>query len=473
MTFRNLLSTGQGLHVGQWHESGDITFVLPEAYVDKPFTGNLLRIEHSTYLSLTTERHNIVKLHPVTGAVHRREAWDRAGTDSWHIPRFGRADGPGINLTDDQIRLQVAFQADGCFDRSAVKWGFTKERKIERLKGLLKNLDLAHTVCINSRDDTVIRIVTAAVPDYLDKQFNPSWVGQMSADQRRVFIDELVYWDGTPTAIGVRYTSMSSHNRDFVQALATSSGLYTAAISGVHVDIHLERTEKTSQKSAEAILVPYTGNVCCVQVPTGMIVVRQEGFATISGNCHAMSFHDSDPDLLSAGDELQAAIAQLRPLYELFPNVDLIDSNHGSLLYRKGLHHGIPRKYLRDYNEVLDAPDGWVWHMDLSINIPGGNEVYFHHGLTADVMKLVAQRGVCAVQGHFHGIFKIGYLGNPNHLLWGMQVGCSIDGKSMAFAYDRNNLARPIIGHGLIERGLPKLLPMILNKDHRWSGLVP
>ncbi len=28
-------------------------------------------------------------------------------------------------------------------------------------------------------------------------------------------------------------------------------------------------------------------------------------------DCHAMSFHDSDPDLMSAGDELQAAIKAL------------------------------------------------------------------------------------------------------------------------------------------------------------------
>lgn len=188
---------------------------------------------------------------------------------------------------------------------------------------------------------------------------------------------------------------------------------------------------------------------------------------------HAMSFHDSDPDLLSAGDELQAAIAQLKPLYSLFPKMDLIDSNHGSMIYRKGKHHGIPRKYLKDYGAVLEAPKKWQWHMDLLLDVPGGNQVYFHHGLSANVLKVVAQRGVCVVQGHYHTHFEIGYLGNPNHLLWGMTVGCSIDGKSLAFAYDRTNLGRPVIGHGLIENGLPRLLPMVLDKDGRWTGVVP
>ena len=188
---------------------------------------------------------------------------------------------------------------------------------------------------------------------------------------------------------------------------------------------------------------------------------------------HAMSFHDSDPDLMSAGDELEEAIEQLQPMYKLFPKMDLVDSNHGSLAYRKAKAHGISRKYLRDYNDVLEAPEGWEWHMDMMIGLPGKRQLYVHHGLSADVMTVVAQRGVCAVQGHYHSTFKIGYLGNPNQLLWGMNIGCLIDHKSLAFAYDRNNLPRPVIGTGLVIDGLPVLTPMVLNKSGRWNKIVP
>lgn len=188
---------------------------------------------------------------------------------------------------------------------------------------------------------------------------------------------------------------------------------------------------------------------------------------------HAMSFHDSDPDLSSAGDELEASIKELKKLYKIFPVMDLVDSNHGSMVYRKGKHHGIPRKYLRDYGEVLEAPKGWVWHMDLTLILPDGNECYVHHGLSKDVAKVVTQRGVCVVQGHYHTEFRVCYSGNPNSLLWGMNVGCSIDKESLAFAYDRTNLGRPVLGHGITINGLPHLLPMILNKHGRWTGVVP
>jgi hypothetical protein len=188
---------------------------------------------------------------------------------------------------------------------------------------------------------------------------------------------------------------------------------------------------------------------------------------------HNLSFHDTDPDLPGPADELRQAIEELRPLYRLFPRVDVLDSNHGSLLYRKGKHHGIPRKYLREYGDVLEAPAGWQWHMDLLIRLPTGQDVYFHHGIQQDVMKVVAARGLCVVQGHYHTKFGIGYLGTPRDLLWGMNVGCSIDKNALAFAYDRNNLGRPLIGHGIILSGQPRLLPMILETGGRWNGICP
>ena len=80
---------------------------------------------------------------------------------------------------------------------------------------------------------------------------------------------------------------------------------------------------------------------------------------------HALSFHDSDPDLPSAGDELKISLPTIKELEKLFPQMDLMDSNHGSLVYRRALKHGIPKAYLRNYNEFLQVGKGWKWHDDL------------------------------------------------------------------------------------------------------------
>lgn len=177
---------------------------------------------------------------------------------------------------------------------------------------------------------------------------------------------------------------------------------------------------------------------------------------------HALSFHDSDPNLRSAGDELDAALPTIRQLKELFPKMDILESNHGSLIYRKAKHHGIPRQYLKSYNDVLEVGEGWKWHYELTITLPDGNMCYFHHGKSADVLKLSQQMGMCAVQGHYHNDLSVKYWANPKGLYWALQTGCLLDQESLAFSYNNVNIRRPLIGTALIIDSKPIVEPMCL-----------
>lgn len=188
---------------------------------------------------------------------------------------------------------------------------------------------------------------------------------------------------------------------------------------------------------------------------------------------HSLSFHDSDPDLMSPGDELQRALAYLSQLYKIFPQMDLVDSNHGSMVYRRQKAHGIPRHCIKSYNEILNAPKTWKWHQTLTIKLPNKQELFVCHGMKKNGIKLAESMGMNTVQGHFHSDFNIQYSSSPSQLIWSMQVGCSIDDKSLAFAYNKVTPQRPIIGHGIVIDGIPKLLPMILDKSGRWTGFVP
>jgi hypothetical protein len=184
---------------------------------------------------------------------------------------------------------------------------------------------------------------------------------------------------------------------------------------------------------------------------------------------HAMSFHDHDPDGYSAGHELDAAIYRLRPIYALFPRVDLLTSNHGSLAYRKALHHGIPKKYMRPYREVLGAPEGWVWHRHLIVR-SGKTDVFFCHGLSSDVMKVVHRVGMSAVQGHFHTKFEITYTsGFVGEDRYGATAGCLVDDAAYALAYNKMHLDRPILGCMTITKGSPQLWKMHLDAEKRWT----
>jgi hypothetical protein len=187
---------------------------------------------------------------------------------------------------------------------------------------------------------------------------------------------------------------------------------------------------------------------------------------------HAISFHGADPNLMSPSDELESAIKKLQPLYKMFPQVDLIESNHGSLVYRKAKFHGLPSHVFKSYRQILQAPRGWKWHFDLTIRLSNGTDCYLHHGKTADPLKLSQSMGMSAVQGHFHEKYSISYWGNSLGLYFQAFTGCLVNDDSLAMSYNNTNLKRPLIGSLIILDGWPRLLPLIMNKKGRWIGEI-
>jgi hypothetical protein len=184
---------------------------------------------------------------------------------------------------------------------------------------------------------------------------------------------------------------------------------------------------------------------------------------------HDSSFHDSDPDLDSAGIELEKAITSLKPIYKLFPVCTVVESNHGSMMLRKAKAGKLPRKAIKSYNEILDAPKGWKWVFDTIIQTPIG-PVYFCHGKTGSPGKLASQYGMATVQGHFHEKAQISYISTPEKLMFDAHTGCLADDNSLALGYNKINPKRPIVSVLIIVNGIPQLIPMILKKGGRWIG---
>lgn len=185
---------------------------------------------------------------------------------------------------------------------------------------------------------------------------------------------------------------------------------------------------------------------------------------------HALSYHDHDPDLPSAGDELFHNKIALVSLFQLFPKVDVLHSNHGNLLDRKALTHGIPKAMLKSQRDIIGAPDGWSWHFDILAKLPTGFDCYFHHSKGSNVLLNAQRMGCSMVQGHHHESFTVSYYSTPTGLHFGMNVGCLVDQHSPAFAYSKNNSKRFIKGVGIIIGGVPQLVPMLLNSKGRWVG---
>lgn len=186
---------------------------------------------------------------------------------------------------------------------------------------------------------------------------------------------------------------------------------------------------------------------------------------------HAISFHKSDSDLFSAGHELEMVIEKTKEWFKAFPRLKMLDSNHGSLVFRRAKSDGIPLKYYKELKDVYETPT-WSWHEEILLSTNQG-DVYLCHGKSGTYNKLAREVGCSAVQGHFHGKFEITWANSVFKERFNMFVGCGINRESLAFAYGKNNMPQPILGCGVIdEEGNPIIIKMRLNKKGRWNGKI-
>lgn len=186
---------------------------------------------------------------------------------------------------------------------------------------------------------------------------------------------------------------------------------------------------------------------------------------------HALSFHESDPNLDSASAELEKGKMFLYELHAEFPEVLLCHSNHGSMVYRRAKAHGIPVQMLKRYRDVIFPSHGapcWSWSFGWRINTPLGPVMFKHQ--SSGILSDAAHNACNLIVGHSHGNFSIEYSASSAHLYYGAYAGCLIDKDNMAFAYGKHSLRKPIIGCIVVLEGRPMLIPMVLDKEGRWIG---
>lgn len=186
---------------------------------------------------------------------------------------------------------------------------------------------------------------------------------------------------------------------------------------------------------------------------------------------HALSRWTADPDGWSAGHELERALESMEGLYSLFPTVKVCTSNHTIRPFKRALDAGIPRKIIRDYREFLGAPDTWVWRDKWIID-----DIIYEHGENLSGKyaqnRAASQNLQSTVFGHVHTFAGIHYLASHNRLLFGFNVGCLIDLKSYAMAYGSKFRNKPVLGAGIVDKGVPQFYPMILDGHGRWIGRI-
>ncbi len=181
---------------------------------------------------------------------------------------------------------------------------------------------------------------------------------------------------------------------------------------------------------------------------------------------HAVSYHEKDPEGKSAGDEFNLALAKCKEWYNLFPEAKVCIGNHDALPFRKAFTAGLPQRWLKSYQELLESPKEWEWDFTHEIC-----DVIYQHGtgMSGEMAAINAAREnrKSTVIGHLHTVSNIRFLASYKDLIFGMNVGCGIDHNQYAFAYGKQNTRKPVISCGVVIEGkLPILIPMDFTVDY-------
>ena len=147
---------------------------------------------------------------------------------------------------------------------------------------------------------------------------------------------------------------------------------------------------------------------------------------------HGFSYHEPDPDGMSAGNELKLATEQVKEWYNAFPYADVCIGNHDRMASRKAMTGGIPAAWIRSYNEVLGTPN-WNWVESVIYD-----DVLYEHGEGGQAQSKAKKNLMSSVCGHTHTEAYCKWCGGKRFRGFGMQVGCGVDADTYAAAYAKN-----------------------------------
>jgi len=288
------------MEVAQYHlESGSISFHAPTAIQQLTFAGDMIHFSRDWCDLLVTPDHRMLGKHE--RCQPRVLPASEVGR-GLSLPVAGIYAGREIAVTPNQVRLLVAFAADGNVAARGrlVNFRFKKPRKIARCIDLLTNLHIPHTISV-SRDETIIRLSRHDAPFLLDHMPDKAWTMGMlhwPTPLRMIAIEEIAEWDGTRYGKSIKFETVRCGEADAVAAVAACTGygclVHREDRGGSRQPIyHLSLISKTWRTLGSNPRkdpwtpgrIPYHGKVYCCTVPSGFLVVRRNGKTTIAGNC--------------------------------------------------------------------------------------------------------------------------------------------------------------------------------------------
>ena len=288
--------------VAQFNLDGTVEFVQPKEYIKKP-CDKMIRFHHQAGMDqLVSDGHRVLTFGKKNRphVMSARDLYDRhhrnaCGCKARILTAFKLRNNTQMELTDDQLRLQIAAMADGWFYRDKCHVRVKKERKIKRMWYLLRKAGVKYHYHLDTDKHASFTFSPPIASKNFTKEF---WAA--SFQQREVICSEVPFWDGTHKPKGnrgVAYFCQCQADADFIQYCFVSVGRRASILkydrgyknksyvvrvvgkgrSGNYVNIG-------SRKENAAIETAPDGFKYCFEVPSSFLVMRRNGCVFVSGN---------------------------------------------------------------------------------------------------------------------------------------------------------------------------------------------
>ena len=182
---------------------------------------------------------------------------------------------------------------------------------------------------------------------------------------------------------------------------------------------------------------------------------------------HAISQHERSPDAEGPVDEYESALVHVQRWYEQFPKVRVCEGNHDARIARMAATVNIPSRFLKGYNELYFTP-GWDWKPDHTVD-----EVHYTHGTGCGglypAFNIMQKLLMAVVSGHVHSAAGVWWRANPLRRIFGMNLGCGVDDKHIAFKYGENLKIRSILSAGVVLDGTPLHVVMECGPGEKYN----
>ncbi len=293
-----------GDEVAEW-ENGTIRFVRPTEYICRPYSGKMISIKNIHIDLLMTPEHRCLLRNRKSGELRVFQAAEYpAEYQQIHAGQFHFGQ---THLTQEQVRLLAATQADGHHHDGGYDFSFAKARKYKRLKETLDRIGAQYSESVKKSGEVRIRIYKGAISEWLhemlgDAKAFDSWLIDLDRETAERLLSEIYEWDGCFTRKNT-YSSSVKQNADWIQILFSLTGKrarlrkYWNGNPNSIINFQVDVTDKdySMTTNAEKKEVDYQGNIYCVSVPSSFIVVRRNGKVAVTGNCQNMPRKTNDP----------------------------------------------------------------------------------------------------------------------------------------------------------------------------------